>query len=103
MDHPKIIDNDFPGSNIHTAVVQRGLTRLGEEGDCFPTRFDGERRNLREMLMEALHPEPAETDLRYLSLERACCGRIYFDIGGLDSRLAYKGISKTQDSGPRHG
>jgi len=68
MHHVVIADDDIAWRKVHSAVLYRGLFS-GEEAYDPATGFNFADEDLRQLFVEALHPELVQGDLRQLSAE----------------------------------
>jgi hypothetical protein len=82
-------------------VLYRGLFS-GEEAYGPATRLNFADEDLRQLFVEALHPELAQVDLRQLGAEFPPRGGIKLNIRGANGRLIREWIGKVENFAPRH-
>src|SRR5882762_8697443 len=64
VQHGGVVDDDLAGRNIHASVLHRCRFCRGEEANYSATSLHCPSDNLRQILMEALHPKLVHADLR---------------------------------------
>jgi hypothetical protein len=100
--HVVVADDDIVRRKVHSAVLHHRLMFCGEEANDSATGpyFAGE--DLRQLFVEALHPELVQVDLRQLSAEFPSRGGIKLHVRGTNGRLIRKWIGKVENFAPRH-
>src|SRR5258708_33975537 len=83
-------------------MMQRWLTRFGEETDYFALGRYRPSLDLRQFLVEALHPELVQVYLGQFPAELSSLRRIDIPISSTNRRLIVRCVSECQDSTPGH-
>jgi hypothetical protein len=83
-------------------VLHCGLVLSGVKADDSATRSRGHGIDLRETLVETLHPDLIHANLRQFRTEFSfgCRKKLY--VGGLNGRLTQKRVVKGEYPAPRH-
>src|SRR5437763_1899955 len=102
MHRVEVVDDNGTSRNIHAAVLQHWLVLFGEEADHLATGLDSHRVDLRQLLMKTLHPDPLQTDLRYLRVKLPPRGGINLYLSSLNGHLTTIRVVKYENSTPRH-
>ena len=97
-----IADDNIMRRNVPSTVLQRWLMCIGEEADDPATWSYFAGVDLRQLFVEALHPELVQVDLRQLSAEFPSRGGIKLNVRGTNGRLIRKRVGKGEDFAPRH-
>ena len=100
--HVAVANDDIARRKVHSAVLQRWLICRGEEANhpapgSYPAGVD-----LRQLFVEALHPELMEIDLRQLGAEFTPRGGKKLNVRGTNGGLIRKWIGKVENFAPRH-
>src|SRR5260370_7534546 len=83
-------------------MMQRWLTRFGEETDYFALGRYRPSLDLRQFLVEALHPELVQVYLGQFPAELSSLRRIDIPISSTNRRLIVRWVSECEDSTPGH-
>jgi hypothetical protein len=83
-------------------VLQCWLVLIGEEANHFATGPDSHRIDLSQLLMETLHPQSVQTDLRYVRVKLPPRGGINLYLSSLNGHLTTIRVVKLENSTPRH-
>ena len=102
MHRVEVVDDNRTGRNIHAAVLECWLVLFGEEANHFATGPDSHRVDLRQLLMETLHPELVQTDLRYFRVKLPPRGGINLYLSSLNGHLTTIRVVKLENSTPWH-
>jgi hypothetical protein len=100
--HVAVADDDIARRKVHSAVLQRWLICRGEEANHPATGSYLACVDLRQLFVEALHPELMQIDLRQLGAEFTPRGGIELNVRGTNGGLIRKWICKAENFAPRH-
>jgi hypothetical protein len=81
---------------------QRGRGHFPEDGAVGATRLNFAGEDLRQLFVEALHPELVQVDLRQLGAEFPARDGIKLNVRGTNGRLIMKRVGKVENLAPRH-
>src|SRR5216684_8097520 len=97
-----VADDDIARRKVHSAVLQRWLICRGEEANHPATGSYLASVDLRQLFVEALHPELMQIDLRQLGAEFPFRGGVKLHVRVTNGRLIRKWIGKVENFAPRH-
>src|SRR5450631_367612 len=102
VNHVVIAEDDIVRRKVRSAVLHCRLMFCGEEANDSATGSYFASEDLRQLFVEALHPELVQVDLRQLSAEFPSRGGIELHVRGKNGRLIRKWIGKVENFAPRH-
>jgi hypothetical protein len=97
-----VAEDDIAGRDAYSAVLQRWLILRGEEANDPATGSHPAGIDLRQLFVEALHPELIQIDLRQLGVEFTPRSGIKLDICSPNSRLIRERVRKGENFAPKH-
>jgi hypothetical protein len=100
--HVLVAEDDIAKRDAHSAVLQPWLICRGEEANDPATGSHPAGVDLRQLFVEALHPELIQIDLRQLGVEFTPRSRIKLDICSPDSCLIRERVRKGENFAPKH-